>query len=295
MGKASRNKRLNARERIAAQREAARRAERRRTMFIAGGSVLGVLVVVVGFIVFALTRSSPGSGSSGRTALPASVTQNVTNVPASTLSAIGKGSVPTYNSAPVSPIAGTPLVSQGKPEMLYIGAEFCPYCAAMRWSMAVALSRFGTLSTPLFGIHSSSSDVFPSTSTLTFYKTGYTSKYLAFTPVENLTVSKQLLQAPTKQQNQIWARYEPDPNTRGYPFIDFANKFLLKTPIYDPAVLKGLTWSQIATAMHNPASPVAQGVDGAANYITAAICKTTNNQPAAVCNAPTIQTLAGGV
>ena len=46
--------------------------------------------------------------------------------------------------------------------MLYIGAEFCPYCAAMRWSMAVALSRFGTF-TPLHGIHSSSTDVDPST------------------------------------------------------------------------------------------------------------------------------------
>jgi hypothetical protein len=294
MGKASRNKRLSAREKVLAQREAARRAQRRRMMFITGGSVLGVLAIVVVLIVVATTgRSTPGS--SGRTVLPASVTRDVTGVPSTTLAAVGKGSVPAYNSAPVTPITGAPLVSQGKPEMLYIGAEYCPYCAAMRWSMAIALSRFGVLSTPLQGIHSSSSDVFPSTATLTFYKTGYTSRYLTFTPVENLTVSKSLLQAPTAAQNQIWSRYEPDPNTRGYPFIDFGNKFLIKAPIYNPAVLKGLTWSQIASAMQNPSSPVAQGVDGAANYITAAICKTTNNQPAAVCAAPTIKTLAGGL
>jgi uncharacterized protein DUF929 len=294
MGKASRNKRLSAREKIAAQREIARRAELRRRMFIAGGSVLGVLVIVVGIILYQ-TLGSSKPGSSARTALPAAVTKNVTTVPASTLAAIGKGSVPAFNPSPVSPITGAPLTSQGKPEMLYIGAEYCPYCAAMRWSMAIALSRFGTLSTPLFGIHSSSSDVYPSTATLTFYRAGYTSKYLAFTPVENLTVNKSLLQALTRQQNQIWARYEPDPNTRGYPFIDFGNKFLIKAPIYNPAVLKGMTWSQIASAMRNPASPVAQGVDGAANYITAAICKTTNNQPTAVCSAPTIKTLAGGL
>ncbi len=294
MGKASRNKRLGAREKIAAQREAARRAEMRRRMFITGGSVLGVLVIVVGIILYQTLRSSKPS-SSARTALPAAVTKNVTTVPASTLAAIGKGSVPAFNPSPVSPIKGTPLTRQGKPEMLYIGAEYCPYCAAMRWSMAIALSRFGTLSTPLFGIHSSSSDVYPSTATLTFYKSGYTSKYLAFTAVENLTVNKSLLQAPTRQQNQIWARYEPDPSTRGYPFIDFGNKYMIKAPIYNPAVLKGMTWSQIASAMHNPSSPVAQGVDGAANYITAAICKTTNNQPTAVCSAPTIKTLAGGL
>ena len=44
--------------------------------------------------------------------------------------------------------------------MLYIGAEFRPYCAELRWSMAVAY-RFGTFITPLRGIHSSPSDVFP--------------------------------------------------------------------------------------------------------------------------------------
>jgi hypothetical protein len=161
--------------------------------------------------------------------------------------------------------------------------------------MAVALSRFGTLSTPLHGIHSSSSDVYPDTATLTFYKTGYNSKYLAFTPVENENINRSLLQPTTAQQNQVWARYEPDPTQRGYPFISFGNKYVLKAPIYDPAVLKGLTWSQIAADLHNPSSPVAQGVLGGANYITATICKMTNNQPASVCAAPSITAVAGGL
>src|SRR2546423_12269620 len=227
--------------------------------------------------------------------LPASVTKTVTGGRAGVLANGGKGSVLTSTRAPIPKVPGPPLTSNGKPEMLYIGAEYCPYCAAMRWSMAVALSRFGTLSTPLRGIHSSSSDVYPDTATLTFYQTGYNSKYLAFTPVENETINRSLLQSPTAQQNQIWARYEPDPTQRGYPFISFGNKYVLKAPIYDPAVLKGLTWSQIAADLHNPSSPVAQGVLGGANYITAAICKTTNNQPASVCAAPSITAVAGGL
>ena len=53
--------------------------------------------------------------------------------------------VPAKNAvaAPIQAISDTALTSNGKPEMLYIGAEFCPYCAASRWSMALALSRFG--------------------------------------------------------------------------------------------------------------------------------------------------------
>jgi hypothetical protein len=295
MGKATRIRQQNAREKIAAQRAAERRAEQRRRLFITGGSVLAVIAIVVAFIVVkSMSSSATPPSSAARTPLPASVAKNITGVPASALAAVGKGSVIT-SSPPVTKVTGPLLTSNGKPEMLYIGAEYCPYCAAMRWSMAVALSRFGTLSTPLHGIHSASNDSFPNTATLTFYKTGYNSKYLTFTPVENLTVDRSLLQSPTAQQNQIWARYEPDPQQRGYPFIDIGNRYVIKGPIYDPGVLKGLTWSQIAAAMHDPSSPVAQGVLGAANYITAAICKTTNSQPASVCAAPSIKAVAGGL
>ena len=296
MGKATRIRQQNAREKIAAQRAAERRAEQRRRLFITGGAVLGVIVIVVAFILVKSMNSQPTTpASTARTPLPSSVTNNITGVPASALASVGKGSVLTWNPAPITKVTGPPLTSNGKPEMLYIGAEYCPYCAATRWSMAVALSRFGTLSTPLHGIHSSSSDVYPNTATLTFYKTGYNSKYLVFTPVENETVNRSPLQSPTVQQNQVWARYEPDPTQRGYPFISFGNKYVLKLPIYDPAVLKGLTWSQIAADLHNPSSPVAQGVLGGANFITAAICKMTNNQPASVCAAPSIQAAAGGL
>jgi len=113
--------------------------------------------------------------------------------------------------------------------------------------------------------------------------------------VENLTVNKTLLQNPTKAQSAVWARYEPDPNTRGYPFVAFSNKFVMKGPIYDPAVLQGKTWSQIATALKDPTSPIAQSVNGAANYITGAICQMTNDQPASVCNAAAVTAVKSGL
>src|SRR5690242_15642772 len=299
MGKASRIKQQSAREKIAAQREAARKAERRNRMVITGGSTLVVLVIVAAFIVIKLTQGSTpqASSSTAGTLLPASVSSQVTGVPAATLDTVGKGAVPAFTRGQpaFTPGSGAALTSGGKPEMLYIGAEFCPYCAATRWSMAVALSRFGTLTTPLYGIHSSSTDTDPNTATLTFYKSGYNSKYLAFTPVEVQTVSRAPLQNPTSEQNAVWAKYEPDPNNRGYPFIAFGNKMVMKGPIYDAAVLQGKTWSQIAAALKNPASPIAQSVNGAANYITGAICKMTNNQPSDVCTSPAVTAVQSGL
>jgi len=299
MGKASRIKQQSAREKIAAQREAARRTERRNRMLITGGSTLAVLVIVLAFVLVKVSQGSPSSSdnsSSNGALLPASVASQVTGVPAATLDRVGKGTVPAFTRGqpPFTAGSGPAVTSGGKPEMLYIGAEFCPYCAAMRWSMAVALSRFGTL-TPLHGIHSSPTDAHPNTATLTFYKTGYHSNYLAFTPVEVQTVSRARLQDPTAAQNAIWARYEPDPNNRGYPFIAFGNKLVMKAPIYDTGVLQGKSWSQIAAALKDPASPVAQGVNGAANYITSAICQMTNNQPANVCSSAAVTAVKSGL
>jgi hypothetical protein len=158
----------------------------------------------------------------------------------------------------------------------------------MRWSVAVALSRFGTLS-PVKGIFSASSgDAYPHTPSITFYRSTYSSPYVAFAPVENQTDTKALLQAPTPAEQAIWDKYDPDNN---YPFIDIGNRYVIKDALYSPAVLAGMTWAAVAAALRDPSSSVAQGVDGAANVITAAICTITGNQPSAVCSSSTIRGL----
>ena len=298
MSKATRIRQQNAREKIKAQQAAARRAEVRKRTLIVAGSIVVVLAIVVAFVAIGLNHNNKPSGGSASsttgTVLPASVHKDITTVPASALDKVGVGSVPSFMASgeggqpPITAISDKALTSNGKPEMLYIGAEYCPYCAAMRWSMAVALSRFGTFTTPLHGIHSSSTDTDPNTPTLTFYKSSYSSPYLAFTPVENETISKTPLQNTTAAQQALWQKYDSTAQGLGYPFIDFGNKYVIKLPIYDPGVLAGMTWAQVAAALHNPNSPVAQGALGAANLMTAAICKMTNGQPGNVCTSAAV-------
>jgi thiol-disulfide isomerase/thioredoxin len=295
MGKAQRNRQQNAREKIAAQQAAARHAEVRKRMLLTGGSVVAVLVIVVAFVVIKAFTGTASAGSNTATA-SAGVVTDLTTVPASTLKAVGKGSALTYNAKPIIPITGPALTENGKPEVLYMGAEYCPFCATERWAMAQALSRFGTFSGLKF-IHSDPSDVYPSTPTLTFYKSNYTSKYVAFNPVEELTVSKQPLQTPTSAQQALLAKYDAAPyvpatDAGSIPFVDLGNKFILSGAQYNPQLLQGKTWAQVAAALKDPSSPIAQGADGAANTFTAAICKLTNNQPATACT-PTVQAIEG--
>ena len=292
MSKATRNRARNARERIAEQQAAAKRAEQRRRLLIVGGSVGLVIVIVVAFIVVkGLSNSKPTRGGGQ---LPTAVAQKVTGVPDSTLSTVGTGSLAS-SGLPVKPITDTALTSANKPEMLYIGAEFCPYCAAMRWSMAVALSKFGTFG-PLTGIHSSSTDVYPNTPTLTFHNQQYSSPYLTFTPVEHQTVSSKPLQPVSKAQQALWSKYDTNAQGQvGYPFMDFGGKTIITGPLFSPQVLHGLSWQQVASKLQDPNDPVAKNVDAAANYITAAICKMTGGKPGSVCTAPQVTALSGQV
>jgi len=296
MGKAKRIRQQTAREKIAAQRAAAKRAEARRRTFIIGGSVGLVVVVVVAFVlVYTLNKPKPaGSGSSLTASQATGVVSKVTSVPASTLATVGKGSSFAHM---MIPITGTPLTSGGKPSVVYLGAEYCPYCATERWAMAVALSRFGTLH-GVGAIHSDPNDTPSYIPTLTFYKATYTSRYLSFTPVEMQKVDKSPLQTPTAAQKALLSKYDgppflPQQSAGSIPFVDFGNKYMVSGASYDYTLLQNRTWNQIADALHSPSTPIARGALGAANVMTAAICKLTNNQPANVCTAPLITTLQG--
>jgi hypothetical protein len=281
MSKAARVREHNARQKIAAQQAAARRAEARRRLLIAGGSVAVVLALVAALIVAKLAQSPAQAGSSAAVADPA-VAQQVTSVPTATFNKVGTGTA-----TGLKVISGQPALTKGgKPELLYMGGQYCPFCAAERWAIATAVSRFGTLSGLSF-IHSSPTDVYPSTPTLSFDKSRYTSKYLAFVPVEwfgektdsHTPFGHVYLQHPTPQEQALFTRYSGG----SIPFLDIGNRYLLPQVQYLPADLAHLSWAQVAAAMRDPSSMVGKDIDGAANIITAAICKLTHGQPPSVC------------
>jgi hypothetical protein len=281
----------SARQKLADRQAADRRARTRRRLLLAGGSVAVVLALVATLIAVKLTQSPPRGVPPAGAGTTAQVQGQVTSVPPATFNAVGAGPATGFNTVTGQP----PLTSGGKPEILYIGGEYCPYCAAERWALAAAVSRFGTLS-GLGLIHSSPTDVYADTPTLTFAKATYTSSYLSFVPVEwfgeaadpGTPFGHAYLQQPTAQQQALFARY----GGGSIPFVDIGNRYLLPQVQYLPSALAGRTWTQVAAAMHDPSSPIAKDIDGAANIITAAICTLTNGQPAGVCQSAGVQAAA---
>jgi hypothetical protein len=269
-------RRTVARERAQAARAAAAKRERRRRILVVGGSALGVLAVLVVIALVGAYTSRPKGDTTRVAALP-DVVSEVTGVPASTLTAIGSGTV---TKAPTA-VHDADLTLGGKPEVLFIGAEFCPYCAAERWPLVQALSRFGAFS-GLKTVHSASNDVFPDTSTFSFHGATYSSDVVAFVGHELETVSGASLDKASSAETSLWKKYT---GQGSFPFLDIGGHYVVTTPSYDPGLLKGLTAAQIAAQLADPTSPVAKAVDGAANVITAAICTVTGGAPTAVCSA----------
>ncbi len=186
------------------------------------------------------------------------------------------------------------------PEVFYLGAEYCPFCAAQRWPTIIALSRFGTWS-GLGNMTSSSSDLYPSTPTFTFVKTKYSSPYLVFKSVEietnvfdSATNSYTKLQTPTKSEQALFDKYDTSTYIKGLPasddgsipFMSIDNKFLVSGASYTPATLQSLSRTTIAQGLDTTSSPVTDAIIASANYLTASICSVTGQKPSNVCTSP---------
>src|SRR5204862_473860 len=126
----------------------------------------------------------------------------------------------------------------GKALVVYIGAEYCPFCAAERWPIVIALSRFGTFS-GLQLTTSASDDAFPNTPTFSFHGATYQSKYLTLQAVELRTRTGEPLDALTAEQQQVFTTYDAAPYTSKpgtIPFIDFGGRYLVNGATYDAGV-----------------------------------------------------------
>ncbi|HWU33329.1 MAG TPA: DUF929 family protein, partial [Marmoricola sp.] len=240
--------------------------ERRRRNLMAGGGVL-VVLIVIGILIAVGLKDKHG----GATAVTASVAQAVTQVPAATFDAVGKGTV----EGPATPVKWPALTESGKPKILFVGAEWCPYCAAQRWVMAVALSRFGTFN-QLGEVYSAADD--GDLASLTFHGSTYKSDYLVFDANEIQDRDHKDLDKLSAADAAIYNKY-----SQGFPFIDIAGQYQTSA-MYNIETISGMTQQQIADALKNPNSPVAQAIIGSANSLTATICKVTGNKPANVCD-----------
>lgn len=263
-------------QRVRTQRRSSRQRKNKRAWGLVGG-LLAIVFCIVGLFVFLATQQA-GQLQNGQEKAVAAIT----SIDSATFAKVDQGDAQNQ----LHPLKNTPTLkgADGKPVFLYMGAEFCPYCAAQRWAVIAALSRFGQFHglTPLL----SGEGNIP---TFTFHNSSYSSSYLDVQTVEigdNHFPQTQPLDSLTSQQQQIFDQYNRPPyvdSTGNIPFIDIANQFISVGAYYPSDVLNGHSYQEIEAQLKDPTSPICRAVVGAANCLTTAICSATGNQPAGVC------------
>jgi len=277
------------REKLAAmQAQQARAARQKKLLAITSAAVVVVLAVVAIFFVVGQNKKDSQDKKAVSAASNGGYLSSVLNIPATTYDAVGHGSASTAPKA----VTGKPLSKGGKPEVLYMGAEFCPYCGMERWALTAALSRFGTF-TGLQPAVSSATDSPSNIPTMTYLHAKYTSKYLTFTSYEMADRAGNKLQTPSKAATTLFGKYD---SGGSIPFIDYGNKAVSVGATFQGAsYLQNASGSDVAAKLKDPNSAEAQGIIGAANVITAHLCDLTKGQPSSVCASTGVIRAASGV
>ncbi len=258
--------------------------------------VVGVIVVALVGTAIAVALNPDHKNDTATTPATAhSIVQKVSTIPAQVFSEVGAG-----RAGPLpAKLPGPVRMKNGKPLVLYMGSEYCPFCATERWAIVAALSRFGTWHNVAITRSAGFPEVYPSTPTFSFHGATYDSRYLTFEGVEMLSNQPDpsgsgyaIRDIPTPEQRALMAKYDAPPyadSLGGIPFVDFADSYVISGSTYSPEVLQGKSYDDIADAMADPSTALSQGAIGSANLITASICAVTHDEPANVCADGAIQ------
>ena len=258
-----------------------------------------MVVLVIVKVTGTSATPTPATGPPP-TPAPAAVVHDVTAIPEAVFDAVGVTSTDAAVTPPSLLAGQRPLEETGKPEVVFVGDEFCPYCAAERWAVVAALARFGTWH-GLDAIQSGSDEAFPATPTFTFVSARYTSPYVTAKLIEHYGdqqnsagTSYTVLERLPRAVQSLMAEYDrPTPGL--VPFLDIANRAVVAGGVFSPAVLQQLTTTDIAGGLTDPKDPATQAIVASANYLSAVMCQADGGLPSRVCTSAGVTAAASAL
>jgi Domain of unknown function (DUF929) len=232
---------------------------------------------------------------------------------------------PLFQASLIQPVQKNPLIIDGKPSVVYIGATSCIYCGENRWAMALALSRFGSFDKLYIGYSSLGDGDVPTlywspqnitTTGKVTYGNYYNSNYINFFSAEYDSPISSGFQFPVAQNPiQYFVANSTDPNYamamefmnsthlfQGTPFtfwgtsldigadaVVFGNS-TSQSAVSNYPPITYMTHQQIFDELRNFRSTFAYEEYAAADIYIAQVCPSINNS-APICSLPAIKTM----
>ncbi|GAC1636728.1 MAG: hypothetical protein NVS4B2_25300 [Chloroflexota bacterium] len=230
-------------------------------------TAIGILVIgaLAGAVFFALRGNAASVSQSAVAAGLGAPTSDVASPPMGSFTHVGSS-----------------LYSGSKPELLFIGAQYCPHCAGQRWAIVKALDQFGTFS----NVTSSSNDdgTIP---TFDLHNATFSSRYVSFDHRDVQDRSHNQLDSLSPDEQSLFSRYD---TSGGIPLV-LVGGYGLVGDGYDLSLIQGKSFGTVQNALQRGASsnPLVPAINAETNSLTAFICHADGMRPHSVCDRPAIR------
>jgi thiol-disulfide isomerase/thioredoxin len=177
--------------------------------------------------------------------------------------------------------------SEGKSLVFFMGAGYCPFCAAERWVIIDALGRFGNWERLVEDWSADHDEKYLNIPTFSFSRAKYVSKFVAFESRETADRNFEPLDEIGEQDYEILDTFNPD---QIIPFLLIDGQFIQVGSGYSPKLLDGMDHEKVKVGLANPNSQLGRAMREEIDNITAPICKSIGGK-AEICDSPEVKNL----
>ncbi len=179
----------------------------------------------------------------------------------------------------------------GKSLVYFLGAGFCPYCAAERWAIVKALGNFGSWQGIVDDRSAGRDEKYLNIPTLGFSNATYSSDYVEFIGRETADRNFGPLQELENKDYEILDTFNPD---QIIPFLLIDGQFTQVGSGYSPRLLEGMDHARVNRELTDPNSEVGKAMRAEIENVTTLVCKSTGGK-APVCESKNIKSLVGRI
>src|SRR5262245_36376695 len=158
----------------------------------------------------------------------------------------------------------------GKALVFFMGAGFCPFCAAERWAIVGALKNFGHWNGLIETTSADHDEKYLSIPTVSFARAQYDSEYIEFVGRETADRNFEPLQELIEKDFEVLDTFNPD---QIIPFLLIDGQFMQVGAGYSPRILEGMDHERVKTEIADPFSQIGKAIMAEVDNITALVCK----------------------
>ena len=186
-------------------------------------------------------------------------------------------------------VTDQPLKRPGGRSLVYfMGAGFCPFCAAERWAIVKALEQFGSWEGLAEDKSAGHDEKYLNVPTFSLARAKYSSGMIEFAGKETADRNFEPLQELDDDDYEVLDMYNPD---QMIPFLLIDGQYMQVGAGFSPELIQNMSHQQVHKEIDSPNSTIGKAIRAEIDNIAALVCKSVASK-ADVCNSESVRALA---